>query len=99
MHSGTKALQGAASSSDNAQCSQTITVQPGHTYTLAGWVQVTVTTDSGVTMTVATQSRALATGGHEPDWMLRCRLRLQLADGTIQEVPDEEGSAVEVSLP
>jgi len=32
-------LQGAANSSDNAQCSQTITVQPGHTYTLAGWVQ------------------------------------------------------------
>jgi hypothetical protein len=65
----------------------------------AGWVHVTVTTESGVTMTVATQSRTLAVAGHEPDWMLRCRLRLQLAGGTIQEVPDDEGSAVEVTLP
>jgi len=67
--------------------------------TMAGWVQVNVTTTSGVSMTVATQSRALSSATHEPDWMLRCRLRLQLAGGTIEEVPDEEGSAVEVTLP
>nr|WP_202447892.1 glycosyl hydrolase family 18 protein [Streptomyces sp. SID5468] len=39
VHSGGHALQANATSSDDAQCSQTITVQPGHTYTLSGWVQ------------------------------------------------------------
>ena len=38
VHGGSHALQGAASSSDDAQCSQTITVQPNTTYTLSGWV-------------------------------------------------------------
>ncbi len=38
-HSGSHALAGAASSSDDAQCSQTITVKPNTTYTLSGWVQ------------------------------------------------------------
>jgi chitinase len=38
VHGGSHALAGAASSSDDAQCSQTITVQPGHTYTLSGYV-------------------------------------------------------------
>jgi hypothetical protein len=37
VHSGTKALQGAASSSDNAQCTQTIAVVSGSSYTLSGW--------------------------------------------------------------
>ncbi|WP_432829314.1 carbohydrate binding domain-containing protein [Dactylosporangium sp. CA-092794] len=39
VHGGTKALKAAASSSDNAQCSQTVTVQANHTYTLSAWVQ------------------------------------------------------------
>jgi hypothetical protein len=39
VHTGAKALQGAASSSDNAKCSQTVSVQPGTTYTLQGWVR------------------------------------------------------------
>jgi chitinase len=38
VHGGSHALAGAASSSDDAQCSQTITVQPSTTYTLSGWV-------------------------------------------------------------
>jgi len=38
VHSGTRALAAAVSSSDTAQCSQTVTVQPGRTYTLSGWV-------------------------------------------------------------
>jgi chitinase len=38
-HSGAHALSGAASSSDNAQCTQTIGVAPNHTYTLSAWVQ------------------------------------------------------------
>jgi chitinase len=37
-HSGTHAVQGAVGSFDFAQCQQTITVQPGHSYTLSGWV-------------------------------------------------------------
>ncbi|HEY2577367.1 MAG TPA: glycoside hydrolase family 18 protein [Streptosporangiaceae bacterium] len=39
VHSGSDALAGAASSSDDAQCSQTVTVQPSSAYTLTGWVQ------------------------------------------------------------
>ena len=39
VHGGTKALAGAASSSDNAQCSQTVAVQPNTAYSLTGWVR------------------------------------------------------------
>jgi hypothetical protein len=39
VHSGTHALKAAASTSDNAQCSQVITVLANHTYTLSAWVQ------------------------------------------------------------
>ncbi|MGH3679554.1 MAG: chitinase [Natronosporangium sp.] len=39
VHSGGRALRGAASSSDNARCSQTVTVQPGTAYTLSAFVQ------------------------------------------------------------
>lgn len=39
MHGGSKSLQGAVSSSDNAQCSQTVAVQPNTTYNLSGWVR------------------------------------------------------------
>ncbi|MER5585722.1 carbohydrate binding domain-containing protein [Streptomyces asoensis] len=38
-HSGSKALAGAVSASDTAQCSQTVSVQPGTTYALTGWVR------------------------------------------------------------
>jgi chitinase len=38
VHSGSHALQGTPTSSDDAQCSQVITVSPSHTYTLSGWV-------------------------------------------------------------
>ncbi|HKN99615.1 MAG TPA: carbohydrate binding domain-containing protein, partial [Pseudonocardiaceae bacterium] len=38
-HTGTHALAAAATSSDDAQCTETVTVQPGHTYTLSAWVQ------------------------------------------------------------
>ncbi|MCX2180645.1 carbohydrate binding domain-containing protein [Streptomyces sp. SKN60] len=41
VHSGTKALAGAASASDNARCAQTVAVQPNTTYTLSGWVRGT----------------------------------------------------------
>ncbi|MGW3204372.1 carbohydrate binding domain-containing protein [Streptomyces sp. NPDC001135] len=39
VHSGAKALQGAVTDSDDAQCSQTVAVQPNTTYTLSGWVR------------------------------------------------------------
>ncbi|MDH6123913.1 carbohydrate binding domain-containing protein [Kitasatospora sp. GP82] len=38
-HSGSYALQGAASASDTAQCSQTVSVQPNTAYSLSAWVQ------------------------------------------------------------
>ncbi|NML55010.1 chitinase [Streptomyces sp. R302] len=39
VHGGTKALQATPAGSDNATCSQTITVRPDSTYTLSGWVR------------------------------------------------------------
>ncbi|MFD6751822.1 carbohydrate binding domain-containing protein, partial [Streptomyces anthocyanicus] len=39
VHGGSKALAGAVSSSDNAQCTQTVSVQPNTTYSLKGWVR------------------------------------------------------------
>ncbi|MFE2013417.1 chitinase [Streptomyces sp. NPDC059491] len=39
VHGGTKALQATPAGSDNARCSQTVTVKPGSTYTLQGWVR------------------------------------------------------------
>ncbi|MFE9423298.1 carbohydrate binding domain-containing protein [Kitasatospora sp. NPDC006697] len=38
-HSGSDALAGAATASDDAQCTQTVAVQPNSTYTLSAWVQ------------------------------------------------------------
>ena len=40
-HSGSHALAGAASSSDDAQCSQSVPVQPSTSYTLTGFVEGT----------------------------------------------------------
>ncbi|MFG1628435.1 chitinase [Kribbella sp. NPDC049227] len=39
VRSGSHALNGAVSSSDFAQCSQTVSVQPSTSYTLSGWVR------------------------------------------------------------
>ncbi len=39
VHSGSHALSGAASSSDDAQCSQSVSVQPSTSYTLTGYVE------------------------------------------------------------
>ncbi|MFF1511071.1 chitinase [Streptomyces sp. NPDC058326] len=39
VRSGTKALQATPAGSDNARCSQTVTVKPNSTYTLSGWVR------------------------------------------------------------
>src|SRR5215217_5613950 len=39
VHGGTKALQGAANSSNHAQCSQTVSVVPSTAYTISAYVQ------------------------------------------------------------
>ncbi|WP_284436917.1 carbohydrate binding domain-containing protein [Streptomyces sp. TUS-ST3] len=39
VHGGSKALQGAVSSSDIAKCSQTVSVRPNTSYSLSGWVR------------------------------------------------------------
>jgi chitinase len=39
VHSGASALAGAASSSDTAQCTQTVTVVPSTTYSVSAWVR------------------------------------------------------------
>ncbi|MCI3244638.1 chitinase [Streptomyces spinosisporus] len=39
VHSGSSALQATPAGSDNAQCTQTVTVQPNSQYTLSGWVR------------------------------------------------------------
>jgi hypothetical protein len=39
VHSGAHALAGAATASDNAQCSQTVSVQPNSAYTLSAYVE------------------------------------------------------------
>ncbi|MEV7771088.1 glycosyl hydrolase family 18 protein [Kitasatospora sp. NPDC086791] len=38
-HSGTHALQAAATASQTGECSQTVTLKPNTSYTLSGWVQ------------------------------------------------------------
>ncbi|WP_316524713.1 carbohydrate binding domain-containing protein [Kitasatospora brasiliensis] len=39
VHSGTHALQAAATASQTGECSQTVTLKPNTSYTLSGWVQ------------------------------------------------------------
>ncbi|MFE5073177.1 chitinase [Streptomyces halstedii] len=39
VHGGTAALKATPSGQDNAQCTQTVAVKPGSTYTLSSWVQ------------------------------------------------------------
>jgi hypothetical protein len=39
VQEGSKALQGTVSSSDTAQCNQTVAVRPNTTYSLSGWVR------------------------------------------------------------
>ncbi|HKO00010.1 MAG TPA: carbohydrate binding domain-containing protein, partial [Pseudonocardiaceae bacterium] len=39
VHTGTRALSGAATASDDAQCAQTVSVQPNSAYSLSAWVE------------------------------------------------------------
>jgi hypothetical protein len=67
--------------------------------TLAGCVEVSVDVGPNMTMRVFTPSGAFQVQGGEPDWLLRCRLRLKLAGGSIHEVAADGGSCLEVWLP
>ncbi|WP_042385709.1 glycosyl hydrolase family 18 protein [Streptacidiphilus melanogenes] len=62
VHGGAHALQGAASASDNAQCTQTVAVQPNTTYTLSAYVQGAYVylgaTGTGVTASTWTPSNS-----------------------------------------
>ncbi len=68
---------------------------------VAGWAKVSVRVDSGgIAMRVETPSPALAAAGAaEPDWLLRSRLRLQLAGGEISTAASGTASYADVRLP
>ncbi|WP_448319502.1 chitinase [Streptomyces sp. CO7] len=65
VRSGTKALQATPAGSDNAKCSQTVTVKPNATYTLSGWVRGSYVY-LGVTGTNTTDGYAWTQSA--PDW-------------------------------
>jgi hypothetical protein len=67
--------------------------------TLAGCVEVSVDVGPNMTMRVFTPSSAFQVQGAEPDWLLRCHLRLKLAGGSVHEVAADGGSCLEVWLP
>jgi hypothetical protein len=72
-----------------------------HLYqSVAGSASVTVTVDAArTTLTVRTPANAFAAGDTDPDWLLRSRLRVQLAGGEIRAGESAPGSTVEVWLP
>ncbi|PJN22807.1 glycosyl hydrolase family 18 protein [Kitasatospora sp. CB02891] len=66
-HGGGYALQAAASASDTAQCSQTVAVSPGTTYSLSGWLKGNYAY-LGVTGTGTTDTNSW---GSSTDWVNR----------------------------
>ncbi len=87
VRTGTKALAGAASDSDNARCSQTVSVQPNTTYKLSGYLRGSYVylgaTGTGVSTSTWTQSPSafaplsvtFTTGRHDDERLgLRARL-------------------------
>ena len=54
---------------------------------------------TGTTVTVRTPGAAFASGDVEPDWLLRSRLRLQLAGGAIQAFTAGDAPSVSFSVP
>jgi hypothetical protein len=65
----------------------------------AGSTAMFVTAGTPLRVTVHTPSDALAPKSPEPDWLLRSRLRLQLAGGTITASAVADGSQVEFQIP
>ena len=67
---------------------------------VAGRCSVDVRVEAtGTTVTVRTPAAALASGAVEPDWLLRSRLRLQLAGGAIQALSAGGGTSVSFCVP
>jgi hypothetical protein len=65
----------------------------------AGFASFTVEVGTRMQVLVVTPSNAFSVTDGEPDWLLRSRLRLQLAGGTISRVHVADGTAVEIDLP
>lgn len=65
----------------------------------AGNAAVEVAVAHGITLTVSTRSASFERGDADPDWLTRCRLRLQLAGGEIRVTAWPSGSAATVLLP
>jgi signal transduction histidine kinase len=69
-------------------------------HAVAGWAKVTVRSDSqGIAMRVETPSPALTVSRSEPGWLLRSRLRLELAGGSISAAASGESTYVDVRIP
>ena len=69
-------------------------------HAVAGWAKVTVRVDAeGIAMRAETPSMALAVSSTEPDWLLRSKLRLELAGGAIFTAASGASSYVDVRLP
>ncbi len=67
---------------------------------LAGWAKVSVRVDGhGIAMRVETPTLALAATTAEPDWLLRSRLRLELAGGSVASTTSGKSSYADVTLP
>ena len=65
----------------------------------AGSVLFDVSVDADVVLTVTTPSAAFDLDDVEPQWLLRCQLRLQLAGGDITVRTGGEGTGIEAALP
>jgi len=65
----------------------------------AGSASIDVSVDSDMTMTISTPSPAFEITDDEPLWLLRSRLRVQLARGRIAQMSGDDGSSVVVRLP
>lgn len=71
-----------------------------HLHTVrAGAALFEVAVDSEVHLVVTTPSAAFDLDDVEPQWLLRCQLRLQLADGDITVLTGGDGTGIEASLP
>ncbi|MFN2582771.1 MAG: hypothetical protein ABR498_08540 [Candidatus Dormibacteria bacterium] len=62
-------------------------------------ISVRIDASGAVILRVSSPSRALRAGDDEPDWLLRTRLRVQLAGGSVETTDDASSSAVVVRLP
>ena len=67
--------------------------------TTAGEALIDVSVDADITLRISTPSPAFETFDDEPLWLLRSRLRVQLAGGEIEPMAGADGSTLVVQLP